>query len=203
MLQNFFFGRHVDDEETILLVVHKHWLLGMRTLLLPSIIFIAISCIVYVARTKAMLYGISLAEAGVSIWWIRNFFDYYLDAWIITNKGVIDLEWHGWFHRSSARVLYSDIQGVGYEVKGMWGTLLRYGTVQLEKISNGSTISMQFVKNPRKVEVTILEAMEAYLLKKNLKDASTVQGILAEFVASSLQKQHVEGVSKSKGIIKK
>jgi hypothetical protein len=34
--------------------------------------------------------------------------------------------------------------------------------------------------------------MEAYMLKKNMKDATTVQNILAEFVASTMQKREVE-----------
>lgn len=174
------------------MVVHKHWLLGIKSLWLPSLIFIAVWSLLYFARTKYFVYGVGLSSLGVSLWWIRNFMDYYLDAWIITNKGVIDLAWHGWFHRTSARVLYSDIQGIEYEVKGIFGTLIGYGEVTLEKISTGGTISMQYVKSPRKVEALVLVCMEAYMHKKNLKDATTVQGILAEFVASTMQKRAAE-----------
>lgn len=138
----------------------------------------------------------ALAGLAIAIWWIRNFLDYYLDAWIITNKGVIDIEWHGWFHRSAARVLYSDIEGVAYEIKGIAGTLLQYGTMQLEKISSGS-VEMEFVHRPKRVETAILESMESYLLQKNLRDATTVKDLLAEFVASSLQVQkHVPPVKR-------
>lgn len=192
MLQKFFFTQHLDDEEKILLVVHKHWLLGIKSLWLPSLVFTAVWSILYFRQTEYIVYGVSLAALGVGIWWIRNFMDYYLDAWVVTNKGVIDLEWHGWFHRTSSRVLYSDIQGLSYEVKGIAGTLFGYGELELEKISTGTTLSMPFVKKPRKVEAVILQAMEAYMHKKNLKDATTVQSILAEFVASTLQKKAAE-----------
>lgn len=192
MLNAFFFTQHLDDEEEIQLVVHKHWLLGIRSLWLPSLVFIAVWSLLYFARTEYIVYGIGIASLGVALWWIRNFMDYYLDAWIVTNKGVIDLAWHGWFHRTSARVLYSDIQGVEYEVKGVFGTLIGYGTVSLEKISTGGTISMEYVKTPRKVEAVILQCMEGYMHKKNLKDATTVQAILAEFVASTMQKRAAE-----------
>lgn len=201
MLQRFFFDQHLDDEEKILKVVHKHWLLGIKSLWAPTLVFAAVWSVLYFVHTEMVIYAIALAAVGVGIWWIRNFFDYYLDAWIVTNKGVIDLEWHGWFHRKSARVLYSDVQGIEYEVKGIAGTLLRYGTMSLEKISTGGTISMPYVQNPRSVETIILEAMENYMHKKNLKDATTVQNILAEFVASSLQKQAAE--QQAKKIVKK
>lgn len=201
MLHEFFFHQHLDDEEKILKVVHKHWLLGIKSLWLPSLVFVAVWSVLYFVRTEMVIYALAVAALGVAIWWIRNFFDYYLDTWIITNKGVIDLEWKGWFHRTSARVLYSDVQGIEYEVKGVWGTLLGYGAMSLEKISTGGTISMPYVRKPRQVESIILEAMEAYMLKKNLKDASTVQSILAEFVASSLQKQAAE--AQAKKVVKK
>ena len=192
MLNTYFFGRHLDDEEEIVLVVHKHWLMGLKSLWWPSAVFVLVWSILWYTHTRYVVYGVSLAAVGVLIWWIRNFLDYYLDAWIITNKGIIDLEWHGWFHRSSARVLYSDLQGVEYEVKGIIGTVMGYGEMAIEKISTGSTISMPYVKKPRRVEAVILECMETYMHKKNLKDAKTVQGILAEFVAGSLQKKDVE-----------
>lgn len=196
MLNEYFFDRHLDDEETVHMVVHKHWLIGVKALWLPTIVFCLVWSVLYVVRTKYAIYGVSLASIGIAIWWIRNFMDYYLDAWLITNKGVIDLEWHGWFHRSSSRILYSDINGVEYEIKGILGTLMGYGEMTLEKVSTGDAITMPYVKKPRRVETAILEAMEAYMLKKNLKDATTVQNILSEFVASSMQKQNAVSLAK-------
>ena len=192
MINKYFFGKHLDDEEEIIIVVHKHWLMGVKALFWPSLLFIVVSGLLYFVRQKYALYGIGLADIGIAIWWIRNFYDYFLDAWVVTNKGVIDLEWHGWFHRTSARILYSDVQGIEYEIHGVLGTILGFGELALEKISTGATIEMPYVKNPKKVESIILEAMEHYLHKKNLKDAKTVQNILAEFVASSMQKKSTE-----------
>ncbi len=192
MLTSFFFSRHLDDEEEVQLIVHKHWLLGLKTLWLPTLVFLSVWSLLYFARTQYIIIGISVSAFAVALWWARNFMDYYLDAWIITNKGVIDLEWHGWFHRTSSRVLYSDIQGIEYEVKGVLGTLIGYGIITLEKVSTGGKISMSYVKHPRTVEARILQCMENYMHKKNLKDATTVQTILAEFVASTMQKQAAE-----------
>ncbi len=192
MLTKFFFNRHLDEDEEVLIVVHKHWLIGIKYLWLSTTMFFLVSSVLFFVRTQYVVYGVALGAVGIGIWWIRNFMDYYLDAWIVTNTGVIDLEWHGWFHRTSSRVLYSDIQGIGYEMKGITGTIFGYGSMSLEKISTGSSITMQYVYKPRRVETIILSAMEAYMLQKNLKDAKTVQNILAEFVSSTLQKQNVQ-----------
>lgn len=134
-----------------------------------------------------MLTIVGVAELCIAVWWLRSFFDYYLDAWIITDQGIIDVSWHGWFHRQSSRILYSDIHGVSYEIQGIASTLLRFGTVSIEKVSGGTVVSLEDVASPRRVENLILKNMEEYMHTKNLKDAKTVQTILSEFVASSVQ----------------
>ena len=181
------FARHLEDDEILHLVVHKHWLLGLKFLFWPSVSFLACWVLLYQAPFKMVFYAIAVWSVVSLIWWLRNFFDYYLDAWIITDMGIIDVAWHGWFHRQSSRVLYSDIQGVSYEIQGITNTLLRYGTISVEKISTGSVISLDNVSKPRRIEGIILKNMEAYLHSKNLKDAKHVQDILSTLIAREVQ----------------
>lgn len=184
------FARHLEEDETLYLVVHKHWLLGVRSLFWPTVSFVACWVLLSLAPSRMLFYAISVWSIVSLVWWLRNFFDYYLDAWIITDMGIIDVAWHGWFHRQSSRVLYSDIQGVSYEIQGITNTLLRYGTISVEKISTGSVISLDNVPYPRKVEGVILKKMEAYLHAKNLKDATHVQEILSGIIAREVQLEY-------------
>lgn len=181
------FNRHLESEETVIRVVHRHWFLGLRHLFWPTITFCVFTALLLTSLKAEVLYVVGSLLGVVTIWWFRNFFDYYLDAWIITDTGIIDVEWHGWFHRQSARVLYSDIQGVSYEIQGILNTVLRYGTIGVEKVSTGTEISMDNVSNPRKVEAVILKNMEDYLHKRNLKDSKAVQDILSSVIARELQ----------------
>ena len=191
-LDHLLFRRHLDDDEEVIAVIHKHWLLGVRALLWPTVSFVLSWVLLYYVPFIVMFYGVSLWSVLSIVWWLRNFFDYYLDAWIITDQGVIDLEWHGWFHRASSRILYSDIQGVSYEIFGILGTLLRFGELSIEKISTGDTVSLEYVKDPRKVEARILKNMEQYLHSKNIKDARRVQELLAEIVTTHIQLDDAE-----------
>lgn len=191
-INDWFFKKHLDDDETIIIILHRHWRLGMRSLLVPSVLFVGVWVILYQVPGRNMFYGVAAAALAILIWWMRNFLDYFLDAWIVTNKGIIDLEWFGWFHRSSARVLYSDVEGVAYEVNGIMGTMFNYGTMKLEKISTGGAITMENVHRPKRAAAIIMDAMEKYMHAKNLKDAKTVQHILSEFVAGTLQKKSID-----------
>ncbi len=192
VFDDFFFRRHLDDEENVRLIVHKHWMLGVKSLSFPTLALLLVLWIPVVVTHPSVPYVTLALCALCFLWWLRNFLDYYLDVWIITDEGIIDLEWHGWFHRESSRVLYSDVQGVSYEIQGVAGTLLRFGTISVEKISTGSTISLPFIPRPRVVETMILRCMEEYLHAKNLKDAKTVQTLLAEFVAGSMQMRDMD-----------
>lgn len=188
MLQ-FLFTQHKEDDETIKKIVHRHWLFGLKAIAFPSLLIVAAIALVVITNNTNARYVEGLIIFLLFIWWLRSFLDYFLDAWVITDHGIIDLAWHGWFHRESSRVLYSDVQGVSYEIKGVLGTLFRYGDIAVEKISTGATISLAQVYHPRSVQTLILQSMETYLHSKNLKDAKTVQNILSEFVASSMQKE--------------
>jgi hypothetical protein len=192
MLNGILFRKHLEEDETLLRVVHKHWLLGFKSLFWPTAVFLVMWILLYGVQTKALFLVVSFLSAVVLVWWLRNFFDYYLDAWIVTDSGVIDIAWHGWFHRESSRVLYSDLQGVSYEIKGVAGTLLRYGTVTVEKISTGGAMSLEYVYKPRAVESLILHNMEEYLNAKNLKDSKQVQQLLSALVAQHVQMKDFE-----------
>ena len=191
MAASFLFRKHLEEDETLVRVVHKHWFLGIRSLFWPTI-FCVLSLLPLFFNTAPLIVLASAALLLVCmIWWLRNFFDFYLDAWIVTDQGIIDIAWFGWFHRQSTRVLYSDLQGVSYEINGMLGTLLRYGTISVEKISTGTAVSLEYVRRPKKVEMMILQCMEQYLHKKNMKDSKQIQALLSSLIAERMQLQEL------------
>lgn len=195
MLSRLLFSKHLEADETLLRAVHKHWLLGFRALFLPTFFLAVTALVVSFNPARGVMVVMAVWTLVVAIWWLRNFFDYYLDAWLVTDQGIIDIAWHGWFHRQSTRVLYSDLQGISYEIKGVMGTLLRYGTISIEKVSTGTSLTLEYVHNPKKVEILVLQCQEAYLHKKNMKDAKQVQNLLATLVAEQIQLRDMKGVS--------
>ncbi len=191
MLQKMLFSKHLDDDEVLVRVVHKHWLIGTKALFWPTLWLVLAALLAVGFPTRPMLIVAGVFAFCVLVWWLRNFFDYFLDAWIVTNEGIIDVAWHGFFHRESSRILYSDIQGVSYEIKGVVGTLLQVGVISVEKISTGDSVSLEWVKRPKKIESMLLNNQEKYLHKKNLKDSTQLQEMLATLVAERLHMQEL------------
>lgn len=185
-LNNWFFKKHLEDDEEVRLYVHTHWRLGVSRLFWPTAAFVASWVFLVIAPFLIIFYCVALASALSLVWWARNFFDYFLDAWLVTDQAIIDVKWHGWFHRTATKILFSDIQGVTYETKGISGTIFRYGTITVEKVSTGGMISLDNVSRPRLVAAAILQNMEQYLHGKNLKDAKRIQELLSGVLSREL-----------------
>jgi hypothetical protein len=186
MFYSLFFLKHLEDDETLVRIVRQFNVVAVNTLFWPSVALIAGWAFLVIAPVRMVFIIVSVWTIFMLAWWINKFMEYYLDVWIITDHGIIDLKWQGWFHRQSTRILYSDIQGVSCETKGISETLMGCGTISMEKISTGAAVSLPHVRNPRTIEKLILHQMEAYLHKKNLKNAKHVQDLLAEFVAEKI-----------------
>ncbi len=199
MLDAYLFEKHLEDDEVVSQYVHKYWGVASGALAWPTIWFFAGIAILVMAPVRTVFIAFVVWSLFTIQWWLRNFLDYFLDVWIITDRGVISLQWEGWFHRTSSRILYSDIQGVSYEISGIVGTLNRVGTIAIEKVSTGGTISLSHVRHPRKVETLILQNMETYLHTKNLKNAKHVQELLSDIVAGQVQFTDVQGSAYKKG----
>lgn len=192
------FQRHLEDDEPMYLLVHKHWLLNAVDLLTPILGFFASWTLFYIAPVRIILIIIAIIDVGIIVWGIRNFLDYYLDALLITDRAVIDVEWHGWFHRESTRIEYSSIEGVSYEIHGIIGTMLNYGTLTIERIGSGSVMEIENIKCPRDVESAILACQANCLRTRNLKDSAQVKDIIAEIVAERMQMREFD--SEEEGI---
>lgn len=186
------FNRHLEDDEELYLLVHKHWILSAKQLSLPILFLIATWIGLYFAPIRIVAVITLGVDLAILVWLFRNFLDYYLDALLITDSAVIDVEWHGWFHRESTRIDYSSIEGVSYEIKGVLGTILNYGTLTIERIGSGSVVEIENVKKPKDVESAILACMAECLRAKNLKDSAAVKDIISEIVADRMQMQDME-----------
>ena len=191
---DWLFTRHLEDDESLVTIIHKHWLLGLIELSTPLLIIIASWVFLYAAPVRTAALVVLVGDIALLVWVLRNFLDYYLDAWIITDQSVIDVEWHGWLHRESTRIDYSSIEGVSYEIQGILGTVFRFGNIKIEKVSTGVTVALESVKNPREVESIILKCQNECLRTKNMKDSSAVKDIISEIVA---ERMHLKGAEET------
>jgi len=112
---------------------------------------------------------------------------WYLDAWIVTNFGVIDHEWNSFFDQATTRIEYGNIEGISHEIKGFWGTILRFGNLQIEHMS-GEPITIQKVASPRKIERHIVAHQTSFMRQQNFEDHGKLRDMLVNLLRSNAKK---------------
>lgn len=121
--------------------------------------------------------------------------DWYFDAWLITNTGVIDVKWNGFFNRSSTRMEYNAIRGLTYSIQGFWGTIFNFGDVSIEHFLSSEVVVLRKAVSPKKIERAILSAQNTYLESKTVEDHEALKTMLIEMVMREKVKRQQQSSS--------
>jgi uncharacterized membrane protein YdbT with pleckstrin-like domain len=165
----------LSEGEEILKVVRRHWF----HLAVAGIVDVSI----FVAVVFAMgSFGAVLPDAlgsgyhaaslslfiisfvGLLLW--MHFFalwsDHWLDAWIITNKRVIDIEQKGFFRREVSNFPLHRIQDVTYDLSGIIAMWFKFGNVRIQTASISDDLIMKQVPFPADVKEEVVQVIDKY-----------------------------------------
>ena len=118
---------------------------------------------------------------------IREVMDWYFDVLLVTDQGVVDLDWRGVFDKSSSRVDYDTIVGTTFEKRGFWSNLLNFGTFSIQNYGD-TNLNLPMAAHPQRAENEIIEAKGKYTHTRGLEDEKVLKEIL-----SGMVKRHVAG----------
>ncbi len=188
ILDRILFGSHLQDDEKLIFVVHSHWFANYRKffkivffgLVVPAIFFA-----MFPIELAAWIFG-SWFVFGI-LRFFREVADWYFDAFLITDLGVIDLDWRGIFDKSSTRVAFDDLVGISYEKRGFWASVFNFGNFVIQNDGN-SEIDLSNAANPQRAEKEILDAKDKYSRDRGMEDEKVLKEILAGMV-----QRHVRG----------
>ncbi len=190
MLHKILFHKHLEKEEKILYAIHKHWVFLLKPLIITGFFGILVPWSLYAIGFNAnAFFWIAVVWSGLAtILLLYEYFDWYSDAWLLTTMSLMAVEWNGFFHNASTRVDYQTIEGLTYEIKGFWPTVLRYGNISLNVVSGNNAV-MQHAKNPKKAELMLAKLQEEVLSSKNFQDATGLKALLSDLVAHHLRQK--------------
>lgn len=166
----------LQQNEKIILMRHKHWFVFVSHLLpvlmlyfLPYILFGLLGTLV--SKTSLSL-SLSFVNARMEIFlglfwtlliWILSFVtwtDYYLDAWILTDKRVIDIEQEGFFRRQVSSFRYEQIQDMTVSIQGLIPTFLNFGSLEVQTAGSSAKLYIHGVANPNEIRDMIFNRMD-------------------------------------------
>ncbi|MEA3305076.1 MAG: hypothetical protein U9Q15_05125 [Patescibacteria group bacterium] len=154
MLGNFP-GQHAD--ETVQFVVRKHWVVMLRAFLRVTLYFVFSFALVWAMLyfeffSSSFVYLLLAILMHILAWTVfsvqRFFIDHYLDMIIVTDQRLLDIDQDGLFKRQIEETSLNDIIDVKNHVSGFWGSLLRYGTLEVRTASHETTYDLDYVPKP-------------------------------------------------------
>lgn len=162
-------GQH--DDEQVILFLRRHWFVFLMRLLLIITAIIGL-ILIYVFFnlftddflkndfSSLLLFGESLGTLFIwnlfFIFWI----DFYLDAWIVTNERIININQKGFFNRDISELKLTKIQDVTSEIVGVIPTLLSYGNIYVQTAAEKERFTFFQIPNPNEVKNMIVQLQE-------------------------------------------
>ena len=190
-LRNFIYSGHLDDDEKILDTAHRHFFIYMKDAYKTFIFGMALPAMFFLFFPQAYFVVAIWGGIGV-IGMLYHFVDWYFDAWLITNMGVLDIERNGLFDRTSTRIEYHMIEGLSYTIKGFWPTVLNFGDITLDKLGSKTTVILIDGASPKKVERMILHHQEEFVSDKSVRDHHALKDMLSEMIAYHVQNEKIK-----------
>lgn len=165
-----FYIPHQKPDEKIMLLLRRHPIILFAKIafwgvvaIMPLLLYLILGDILLPLFLSPKIYPIIILFTTVYylyIWLfaLYTFVDYYLDVWIVTNHRVVNIEQMGLFHRVTSEQQLYRIQDVTAETKGVFSTLLNYGTVYIQTAGEQTRFSFEQIKNPQACanQVTLL-----------------------------------------------
>ncbi|MCF6276576.1 MAG: hypothetical protein L3J07_01865 [Candidatus Magasanikbacteria bacterium] len=166
---------NLKHDEEILLSLRRHaltlfwmWLGGLFFLILAFfLMFWLFSYGIWGSIVFVILIWFS------AMFWARGLYMWRKDTCIITNYRIIDINRRAIFDKVISEVLYDQVEGVSGRVKGIAGTIFRYGDVTIQTAAGSVQIVVKKIKEPVIIQQKINEFRHENL--RGLKKQEQVQ----------------------------
>ncbi len=152
----------IKPDEGIVEIVRKYPLVFIWPILIGTVFIIAPFFFLYPlwhwSAWGIVIFFVVLA-IGVLIE-LRVWVLYSLNIFIITDERIIDIDQRGFFDQRVSEITYQKIQDVSFRTKGIWQTVLHYGSVVVQTAGEQANIELYGVKNPERVHQAIIEIQQ-------------------------------------------
>ena len=167
----------LDTNEKSVLKVHRHWFF----LLTHAILLVAVLALPVIAYKVLVTQGI-LTEGSITtaVGWVlfalwalagwTTYFKfwtlYWLDIWVVTNKRLIDIDYKRLFDRDIAIMDLDKIQDVTVRVTGVFGNVLKFGSVAVQTAGESREFVIDQIAHPETLRNAILKKRTRATKKK-------------------------------------
>lgn len=147
------------EGEELILKVHRHWIfIALRVFGLMLLVVAPFGLVWLVERVGFVTFTGGSTAALITLWalWVlvcwatfwQFWTTYYMDIWVVTNRRIIDIDYHRLFDRTISEVRLNQVQDITTRVQGIFGTVLKYGAVIVQTASAEKEFVIDQIANP-------------------------------------------------------
>jgi len=161
-----------NANEKVILVLRRHWFVFFKFILLyfligliPVILYIinqSLNLNIFVTEISHAIF-VLVISAFYLFWWLlafRQFLDYWLDVWIVTDQRIVNISQKGLFFRTISQLKLFRIQDVTADVRGLLKTILHYGNVYIQTAGTYERFIFEDISHPYRVTRKIMQLAE-------------------------------------------
>jgi len=148
------------SKEEIVVVIHHHPVTYIKQILVTVfLILLAFFLMFFLFSLGPIGVALFLALILTAVFYgLREFYIWFMNVFIITNKRIIDIDQKGFFNRTVSEADYEKIMDLSYSVKGFFQTVLKLGTIKIQ--AAGIKLAVKNVKNVVKINQVIADLVK-------------------------------------------
>ncbi len=185
-IKSWGFGSFIEDDETVLRVFRQPFVLYFGRIFFRLIIWGSLAAGVWFFFPQLMILWI-----GLVLWALfraGSIFGYwYVNGIIMTDIGVVFVDWPKFFERRYHRIDYFDLDQIGVEKIGFKAFLNNFGTMQFVKVG-GDITEVHNINRPNRTARIIENYKEKAIDEKNFTEESALKGLLSQIVLTHVKK---------------
>lgn len=157
------------DDETVELFLRQHPVVNILWIVLTIVfLFVPVVAIPFVLKHFPFEFSIpaNYLLIGTLFWYVAvfgfalsNFIHWFFNIYIVTNRRVIDIDFHYLLFKDFAEANLNRIQDLNYTTGGVLATVVDYGTVYVQTASEIPNIEFELVAHPQRIVTTIRSLM--------------------------------------------
>ncbi len=159
-----FFTKYVPEGRELLFVCHRHvvciidhiFLVLFFAVFLPAFFYFNDS---FGLRTLLPMWYFEGYLAAAYVYLVYSVFDWYNDVWLITDRGIIDVNWN-FFADSVVYVDYHSIHGIEIRRSSIFDPLLGKGDIEVHLQDQDEEFRLTDAANPHGIVDYVSEVVE-------------------------------------------
>ncbi|KKU31185.1 MAG: hypothetical protein UX44_C0007G0009 [candidate division WWE3 bacterium GW2011_GWA1_46_21] len=152
-----------DHGEEILLVLRRHLITNLDWIFVAILLiltpFFANAILVFLNADTHAVFAPPFVFIFMLFWFLftfgfvfENFINWFFNVYIVTNKRIVDMDFHGILFRNISEATLANVEDVTHTVSGTLQVVFNYGDVIVQTAGEQREFDFESVPSPARVQ---------------------------------------------------